>query len=111
MSHDPLEYIDSYNMYAFAALDPINFWDPWGLDAQELAEDIDGLKETGAKIWNSAKSMAQSVKSSVENFFRSSGTEDSETGSSGNDETLDPLDSYKRSSSLSRCNWKISSKF
>jgi len=33
MSHDPLEYIDSYNLYAFATLDPINFWDPWGLES------------------------------------------------------------------------------
>jgi len=37
MSHDPLEYIDSFNLYAFATLDPINFWDPWGLDSQGLA--------------------------------------------------------------------------
>jgi hypothetical protein len=39
MSHDPLEYIDSYNMYAFALLDPVNFWDPWGLDANDVSCD------------------------------------------------------------------------
>jgi len=38
MSHDPLEYIDSYNLYAFATLDPVNFWDPWGLSGGHLAE-------------------------------------------------------------------------
>jgi RHS repeat-associated protein len=38
MSHDPLEYIDSYNLYAFASLDPINFWDPWGLGAKQLVD-------------------------------------------------------------------------
>lgn len=37
MSHDPLEYIDSYDLYAFAKLDPINFWDPWGLSGGNLA--------------------------------------------------------------------------
>ena len=36
MSHDPLEYIDSYDLYAFAKLDPINFWDPWGLSGGSL---------------------------------------------------------------------------
>lgn len=39
MSHDPLEYIDSYDLCAFAKLDPINFWDPWGTDAKDTSCD------------------------------------------------------------------------
>ncbi len=31
LSHDPLGYIDSYNLYQFASFDPINRWDPFGL--------------------------------------------------------------------------------
>lgn len=31
-SPDPLEYIDSYNTYAFAGFDPINGWDPFGMN-------------------------------------------------------------------------------
>lgn len=37
-SHDPLEYIDSKNMYAFAAFDPVNQWDPWGLSSGGMAD-------------------------------------------------------------------------
>ena len=33
VSHDPYEYVDSFNLYAFAAFDPINNWDPWGLSS------------------------------------------------------------------------------
>ncbi len=32
MSHDPLHYVDSVNLYSFAAFDPINSWDPMGLE-------------------------------------------------------------------------------
>jgi RHS repeat-associated protein len=31
-SHDPLGYVDTQNLYAFAAFDPINGWDPFGLE-------------------------------------------------------------------------------
>ena len=31
LSHDPLGYVDSYNLYAYVAFDPINGFDPWGL--------------------------------------------------------------------------------
>ena len=41
MSHDPLEYIDSYDLYAFAKLDPTNFWDPWGLSGGQTVPDSD----------------------------------------------------------------------
>lgn len=37
ISPDPLGYIDSYNPYAFASFDPINGWDPLGLDTKCLA--------------------------------------------------------------------------
>jgi len=37
ISHDPLEYIDSYNPFMFAALDPINMWDPYGLSGGDIA--------------------------------------------------------------------------
>ena len=32
LSHDPLEQVDSFNLYAFVSHDPINRWDPFGLD-------------------------------------------------------------------------------
>ena len=38
LSHDPLEYGDSYNLYAFGGQDPINGWDPFGLRNQSLAQ-------------------------------------------------------------------------
>lgn len=28
---DPLGYVDAYDLFAFAAFDPVNFFDPWGL--------------------------------------------------------------------------------
>jgi len=31
VSADPLLFVDSYDVWAFAAFDPINRWDPWGL--------------------------------------------------------------------------------
>ena len=37
LSHDPLEEVDSFNLYAFAAHDPINSWDPFGLRSNSLA--------------------------------------------------------------------------
>ena len=37
LSHDPLEQVDSFNLYAFVSHDPINRWDPFGLD------DVGGL--------------------------------------------------------------------
>ena len=37
LSHDPLEEVDSFNLYAFAAHDPINNWDPYGLRSNSLA--------------------------------------------------------------------------
>lgn len=40
-SHDPLEYIDSPNMYSFASHDAVNRWDPLGLESITLADVID----------------------------------------------------------------------
>ena len=38
ISLDPLGTIDSHNMYAFAAFDPINGWDPMGLKEKEFVQ-------------------------------------------------------------------------
>lgn len=38
LSHDALGFVDSFNLYAYAAFDPINLNDPWGLDSQSLAK-------------------------------------------------------------------------
>mgnify|MGYP006191519927 CR=1 FL=1 len=38
VSHDPLEYVDSSNLYAFAAFDPINKWDPFGLESDKSSK-------------------------------------------------------------------------
>ena len=43
LSHDPLEHIDSFNMYAFALNDPINYWDPWGLKNKSVAPNSCGF--------------------------------------------------------------------
>jgi RHS repeat-associated protein len=37
ISHDPLGYVDSYNLYAYVGFDPINGWDPYGLDTKSFA--------------------------------------------------------------------------
>jgi hypothetical protein len=37
-SHDPLGYVDTQNLYAFAAFDPINGWDPYGLSNVEQTQ-------------------------------------------------------------------------
>ncbi len=39
LSHDPLEYIDSFNMFAFALRDPVNVWDPYGLSGSSIATE------------------------------------------------------------------------
>ena len=38
LSHDPLEYADSQNLYAFGAHNPVDRWDPWGLKSEGLSE-------------------------------------------------------------------------
>ena len=40
MSHDPLEYIDSHNLFAFAGQDPVGGWDPFGLSEKSFVEEI-----------------------------------------------------------------------
>jgi len=37
VSQDPLGYVDSFNPYAYVGMDPVNGWDPWGLE-NSLAE-------------------------------------------------------------------------
>ena len=36
LSHDPLGYIDSYNLFGFATYDPINGYDPFGLETFQV---------------------------------------------------------------------------
>ncbi len=38
LSHDPLGFVDSFNLYAFNAFDSVNFFDPMGLDSN-LTDD------------------------------------------------------------------------
>lgn len=52
MSHDPLHYVDSVNLYAFAGFDPINSWDPMGLDSQDLAGGSQGGLLGGSDLNN-----------------------------------------------------------
>ncbi len=53
ISPDPLWYVDSFDLYAYAAFDPINRWDPSGLASSDNAEGLligprrsDGLEFT-----------------------------------------------------------------
>ena len=47
LSHDPIGYADSYSLYAFAAFDPINNWDPFGLSNANLANVVPGPRLPG----------------------------------------------------------------
>jgi RHS repeat-associated protein len=75
MSHDPLEYIDSYNLYAFASLDPINFWDPWGLGAKDLMSDVgaqdpigvvNAVRKAAAALDEAAHDLGDGIKNKLE---------------------------------------------
>jgi RHS repeat-associated protein len=65
MSHDPLGFIDSTNMYGFASFDPINGWDPWGLKNQSLGkvggEVLDGIDSVFDGIATEAVAAAAEV--------------------------------------------------
>jgi RHS repeat-associated protein len=37
LTPDPMGEVDSWNLYAYVGGDPINRWDPWGLDASSMA--------------------------------------------------------------------------
>jgi len=52
MSHDPLHYVDSVNLYSFAGFDPINSWDPYGqLSGEHLSETM-GKPTTQQRVNN-----------------------------------------------------------
>ena len=77
LSHDPLEYLDSHNLYAFGARDPVNGWDPMGLGTQGFANELlDGVGRGAKKEYNrhveemskSFDSMADTAKELKENW-------------------------------------------
>ena len=52
VSRDPLEYVDSYNMYAFAAFDPVNGWDPWGLECKGFSSSAECIAAGAAEFYD-----------------------------------------------------------
>ena len=77
LSHDPLEYLDSFNLFAFAGRDPVNGWDPMGLGRWGFAGEFwDGVKEGAAKeanrqtdeVGKTAESMKQAAKEVAQNW-------------------------------------------
>jgi RHS repeat-associated protein len=38
LTPDPMGEVDGWNLYAYVGGDPINRWDPWGLDASAFAD-------------------------------------------------------------------------
>ena len=45
VTHDPLGYLDLYSPYGFAAFDPINGWDPFGLFSSQYVPRCKSLSE------------------------------------------------------------------
>ena len=64
LSHDPLEEVDSFNLYAFAAHDPINSWDPYGLRSRSNAPEP---QDSGCGFWQRCDVM-QGMERPVEDF-------------------------------------------
>lgn len=65
-TQDPLEYIDSYNMYAFAGFDPINGWDPFGLSGTGFAQKAkETLKAANDKRKKVVDSLSNQIKKNV----------------------------------------------
>lgn len=80
LTHDPLGTIDSFNMYAFAAFDPINGWDPMGLSTGNPNNDAGGddhfsttdhfilaLDDLARSVGDFNGGMTQAVEDSVQN--------------------------------------------
>ncbi len=52
LSPDPAGYVDSYNPYAYVAFDPINGWDPYGLESIDFYDGsplgiVEGVYQMG----------------------------------------------------------------
>ena len=55
---DPLGYIDAFDPYAYAAFDPINGWDPWGLANQGFADRDTGWTGAAWRGWGFMQGVA-----------------------------------------------------
>jgi RHS repeat-associated protein len=89
---DPAGYVDSYNPYAYVGMDPINYWDPWGLSRQgfspsrhlnevPLSGIVSGVSNAGKSLESGAHYVGDALGRGVrhargfyrERFNRSSG--------------------------------------
>ena len=65
MSPDPLWYVDSFDVYGYAAFDPVNRWDPSGMNSEGSGDIEKSLKTffvgVGKGILNMAKDFAHAA--------------------------------------------------
>ena len=50
LSHDPLDYVDGMNLYAYVAGDPVNFTDPMGLTKAKVAKPVANLVKAANRL-------------------------------------------------------------
>ncbi len=75
LSHDPLGYVDSHNLYQYGLFDPINYWDPYGLF---------GWKEAN-QAWNAVNDVASDVVGAKDQIAENMGAAYMETTASALD--------------------------